>query len=195
MRKISLCMFASLVLLTACNPPDVKHYTPPSFTKLAPFNMDVASVNITEEYKTSSQAPHVEGLFQTTPTEGVRIWMRDRVHAVGGGRTLTVIIKDASVTETKIPPSTSTGTFLHEEGSRYDAHIEVELRIYAENKPISEASIDVSATRSDTLGGRASAADREKLFDEMERNLLNSLNGELEKNFYRYFSNYIRYTS
>lgn len=171
--------------------PQTPTHAPLSFAKYAPFNLDVANVNITEEYQTSSQPPHVEGLFHTPPAEGVRIWVRDRIHPIGGNRTLAVVIKDASVVAT--PQTPSGGTYTHESGTRYDARLEIEMRIYGETQAMSEASIDVVATRSDTLPASASAADREALYDRMTRALMDVANGELEKNFYRYFGNYLRY--
>ncbi len=193
MRYSQLAFVAVALLLGACSSEAPPPAAPPlSYIKSAPFSMDVANVNIVESYKTSSQVPHVEGVFTPTPAAGIRQWVTDRVRAVGAKRVLSVTIKDASVVESEVP-SSDPGSYFHEGGRRYDGRVEVEMRIYSESSAMSDASINVVATRSDTLADHASLSTRKALFTRMNRELMEVMNGELEKNFYRYFSNYIRY--
>lgn len=194
-RRISRLIALLPLALAACAPPAPAHYAPPSFAQLQPFNLDVATVNVVAEYKASVEPPHVEGLFTVTPGEAMRQWIKDRIHGVGSDNTLTIIIKDASVTETNLPPHQGPGTFTYENGKRYDARLEVEMRIYGGDSAISEASTNAVATRSDTLPANASLADKRALFDRMTSELMNVMNAQLEKNIYTYFNGYLRYDS
>jgi hypothetical protein len=183
-----------LLLPSACQPTaQMPNLAPPSFAQMTPINLDVANIEVIDEYTPPMKAPNVEQFFAVTPEEAVHLWVRDRLRAVGSARTLQVIVKDASVVEKSLPRTQGVkGAFTNDQAQQYDARLEVEMRIYSD-RAISDASINVVATRTRTIAENASVAEREKLFHDMLNELMASLNAELEKNIYQYFGNYISY--
>ncbi len=199
MRMLSLRPFiaAALLLLTACqsNAP-LQRFAPPSFTKYTPINLEVSNIEVIDEYQPPMRAPNVDHFFATTPGEAMHIWVRDRLRAVGRERTAQVIIKDASVIETSLAKTPGfKGAFTNDQAQRYDARLEVEIRIYGTGGALSEANINAVATRSQTVAENASVAERERVFNSMMNELMDSVNAELEKNIYQYFGNYISYSA
>ncbi len=160
-----------------------------------PIYLDVANIEFVEEYKSPMRSPYVEHLIPYSPSEAMHIWVKDRLRTVGLDKTLQVIIKDASVIATELPkPDGITGFFTDSQDWRYDAKLDVEMRIYGEGA-MSEASIDVSATQSTTISEKASALPSAKPFSaSMIADLMESANAELEKNMFKYFSKYISYS-
>lgn len=166
-----------------------------SFKHYSPIEIDVATVDVVDEYRAPLAKPNVEHLFRTPPAEAMRIWIADRVRPVGGERRLEVIIKDAGVIEVPLPRTQGIkGTFTKDQSERYDAKLEVEMRIYGSRSALSEASIHVTATRGRTIAENASVAAREQLFDRITRELMEAMNAELEKNIFAYFGNYVHFS-
>lgn len=193
-RFIRSCAVSLLVLLSACqNPPEVSKYTAPRFTQAQPFGIDVASMEVIAEYQSPMQKPHVEHLFPVTPADSVRIWAKDRLRTVGGEGRLEVIIKDASVKEVELPRTQGIkGAFTKDQSERYDARVEVQLRIYR-GSGVSVADVEATATRSQTIAENASPAERDRLFWEMNNQLMKDLDRELDRNISRYFTSYLQY--
>ncbi len=192
MRKFLLIL--PLILFTAaCQQPAPKP-RPISFTQYPPIALNVSHVKVSEAYNSPMKRPHVEHFLPTSPAEAMDIWVKDRMRAVGGTRTLEVIIKDASVVEEGLPRTGGfKGVYTVDQAERYAARLEVEMRIYGDSA-MSEASINIVATRSDTAAENFSAAKRDEMWDRMVRDLMAVANAELERNIHQYFSNYIRYT-
>ncbi|MBY0406156.1 MAG: hypothetical protein K2Q01_00565, partial [Rickettsiales bacterium] len=129
-----------------------------------------------------------------TPAEATRQWVKDRVRSVGLNNTMQVIIRDASVIGVPLPQKEGlTGYFSAEPTRRYDARIEVELRVYGQGAAMSEASVTVVATQSNTISNKATVQERKAIFARMTVQLMDSANAELEKQIFKYFSRYIMY--
>lgn len=173
---------ALVFLLTACGSKDVVEYRPLSFTHFQPIYMAVSSIQVVEEYKSPQRPPYIEHLIPYSPAEAMRIWVRDRMRTAGGEKTMQVIVRNGSVT------ATDTGN-----GRRYDAKLEVELRIYGEGV-ISEASVFINGTRSATISSLASDSERNRTFRKLIGDLMEELNAEMEKNLYQYMGKYISFT-
>jgi hypothetical protein len=192
MRNIFSCLM--LMILAACQPVNPPAPPPLSFTRYQPIYLNVAKIDIIEEYKSPMQPPNVEHLLPTSPTEAMRIWVRDRLRATGNAKTLQITIKDASVIATPLPqPGGIEGFFTNSQDKRYDAKLDVEMRIYG-GEAMSEASIEAVATRSITVAVKASVAERQAIFRRMIADLMESENAELEKNIYQYFGNSINFS-
>ena len=183
-----------LLAMAACSSPEIEPRKKLGFKQYPPINLNVASVEVKEEYQSPLSHPNVEQEFRTTPAEAVEIWVNDRIRTTGGSKRLVVIVKDASVTTDALPRTGGfKGMYTIDQKERYNARLEVEMRIYGE-KALSEASINVVATRSDTAAENFSPLERDQLFDRMVHDLMALLNAELEKNFQMYFSAYLDYS-
>ena len=201
MRNLSFrhmaCMglLCATMLATGCSshregpmvPPDI------SFKQYQPIYLDVGNVDFVEEYKSPMHEPYVEHLLPISPAEAMHQWIKDRIHAAGLNHTLQVIIKDASVKAVPLPQDASLGSYFDDNATRrYDARLEVELRIYSDGA-MSDASITVVATQSNTISQKATVQERKAAFAHMTIMLMDSANAELEKQIFAYFPKYIMY--
>lgn len=172
-------------------------YKPLSFTHYQPIYMAVSSIEIIEEYKPPMRPPYVEHLIPYSPTEAIRIWVRDRLRTAGSSRTMQVIIRDGSVLATSLSQSAvgrlTSWMPLSGGNKRYDAKLEVEMRVY-DRGVISEASIFATATRSITLSENAGTGERTTAFRKMIGDMMEAFNAEMEKNMFMYMANYISYS-
>lgn len=194
MKKLLGIFFATL-LLAGCSSDSPVEFPPLTFIRYQPIYMDVASIEFIEEYKSSFAAPHVEHLMPYSPAEAMRIWVKDRLRAVGGDKTLQVIIKDGSVVSVPIKKDSKMQEAIAlNRDKRYDAKLSVELRVYGSESALSESNVVVSATRSITISEKASANRRDFLYRQMISELMETTNAELEKNIFLYMSKNISYS-
>lgn len=197
-RLIRLLLLPLLLLVSGCFDSTPMPEAPQfkvGFTRFPPFKLDVAFIDVVEEYRSSGKAPYVEQFFTVSPASAMRTWIEDRLQTVGQERYLQVVIKDASVKETRLQRTEGMkGVFTKEQSERYDARLEVEMRIYGSRSALSEANIHVTATRSATIREDASPVDRDRLFNRMTVELMEVMNAELEKNIYAYFGNYLDFS-
>jgi len=191
-KKILLAL-AGALLLNACDAPaNAPDLSAPSFTNKPSFALDVAEIGIVNEYVPDPSTYHVEKSFPTPPEKAIENWAHDRLYAAGKDRLMQVVITDASVIGQSLPKKGGlTGNFTKEPTERYTANIAVELRIYGKDAGLSEASVRGKAQVMRELQEGATAREREALFAEMNRYLMNSLNKTLEDNIQRYFSRYL----
>ncbi|MDP7547904.1 MAG: hypothetical protein QGF20_11470, partial [Alphaproteobacteria bacterium] len=85
-------------LLTACESP-LKEVTYPDlrFNHLPVIELDVARIEIVEQYRSPLRAPNVEHELPLAPARAMRNWAADRLRAVGKSGQAKFIIIDASV--------------------------------------------------------------------------------------------------
>jgi len=160
-----------------------------NFTHLQPIAFYVSNIDIVDEYKSPMHEPNVEHLVPISPVEAMHIWVKDRIRSVGADKTLQIIIKDASIISS---PVKTPGGDTDDRIRRYDARLDVEMRIYGTDA-MSEASIDVISTQSNTIPESASVAERKAVYKQMMFDLMDSMNAELEKQIFKYFTRYISY--
>ncbi len=165
---------------------------PLTFSKYAPLNVNVAKIEVMEEYRSPMRTPNVEHLMPYSPADAVQVWVKDRLRASGPDKLLQVIIKDAKVIETELPKKSGiSGFFTNDQDKRYDARVEVELRVYGE-AALSEANTETVVTRTITIPENASVEQRKNAFARMILDLMEVMNANLEKNMFAYMGNYIR---
>lgn len=189
MRK--LLFLAAALLLAGCQTVNVPPPHPLSFKNYSPIYLNVGQIQIVDAYQSPHRPPNVEYLIPISPSDAMHSWVNDRLHPTGGDKTLEVIIHDGSVIATPLPRS---GEFYTaSQDKRYDARLDVEMRIYA-GGAMSEASITATATRSITIPASTSLAERDEIMHRFIAGLMVSMNAELEKNIYKYFGSYIDYS-
>lgn len=189
-------LFAALALfaVAACQPAPVSYtLSPVSFRAQPAINVNVAKINIVEDYTSPAHAPNVEHQMTMSPAQGVKIWASERLKAVGNSGQLDVVITDAAVKEIKLPLKQGVrGFFTEDQSERYDAALGVTLRLYDGTSSMSRAQGDVNVTRSRTISEKASLADREKLWHDMSIEMVQAYDREAETRLRQYFSTYLR---
>lgn len=185
---IALLMGATAVMASCQSTPAPPPLPEMSFTRYQPIHLDVANVDIIEEYKSPAREPHVEHLLSLSPAEAMRIWVKDRLKGSGANKSLQIIIKDASVI--RHDADTQDQLFGPAPNRRYDARIEVDMRIYGTDA-MSEANVNVIANQTITMSDATSLDERNRIFYRMIYDLMESANAELEKQIFTYFHKYI----
>lgn len=196
LRRAALMGVVCAMALSACSESHREGPLVPaeiSFKQYQPIYLDVSNIDFVEEYKSPMKEPNIEHLLPISPAEAMKAWVRDRIRSVGMNHSMQVIIKDAHVVGVELPQKDGiSGYFSDSPDRRYDARLEVELRIYNEGA-MSDASITVVATQSNTISKKATLQERKAAFARMTVVLMDSANAELEKQIFKYFSRYIMY--
>lgn len=183
-----------LLALASCMEANVPSSGPaPNFRKYQPIYMKVSSIEAVEDYKSPMREPNVEHLMPYSPADAMQIWIKQRLKASGGANTMQIIIKDASVIAKDLPTKEGVaGLFSNEPDKEYNARLEVEMRIYGD-AALSDASIDVVATRTMRITRDASAASRDAQFRIMLNEMMTTMNAEMEKNIYQHLGPYVNF--
>ena len=193
MRYLLLCF---VFLLAACQPTATSNPSQVlSFTRYQPIFLNVATIEVVDEYQPPGLPPNIEHLMPYAPSEAMHIWVKDRLRAAGLNHSMQVIIKDGSVVAKNLPtPGGVQGLFTLSQNRQYDARLAVEMRIYGEGRAMSEASIQAVVTRSVTVREDISPADREKVLRRLTWQLMEAMNAQLEKTMFEYFGPYINFS-
>jgi hypothetical protein len=193
-KSLILSFFASALLLVSACETQVPAGPSLNFKRYQPIYMNVATIEVVEDYKSPNRAPNVEHLMPYSPADAVHIWVKDRLRATAQDKKLEVIIKDASVIDSTPPePDGFAGVFSIGQTHNYKARLEIEFRIYGA-AALSEASINVVATRDLSMSGNASAATRNLYFREMIFDMMTVVNAELEKNIFEHLGSYVNFS-
>jgi hypothetical protein len=186
---VPLCLVIVAACETAPLPPPIPQLT---YSHLAPIEIAAARIEIVEDYKPPLRTPNVEHRFPTPPAQAVRQWVKDRLRAVGDEGVLRVVIRDASVIETELEKTGGVrGAFTNDQSERYDARLEVVVEVRSV-RGFQDAFASAIATRSRTVAEDISLYDRELVFFDMTKALMEDLNAELEKNIEQFLARFIR---
>ncbi|MDJ0608354.1 MAG: hypothetical protein QNJ67_05205 [Kiloniellales bacterium] len=167
--------------LSACElelPED--DYPPLRFTEMKPIKLDVASVEVQTTFLPKSEEPRVELLFPHRPDQAAANWGRDRLVAAGDSGRARFVVIDAAVTEEDLETSGGvSGAFTTEQAERYTATLGIDIEILTNLGDV-VATVSVKTTRSITVGEDASIRDREKVWYELTKKLMDDANRQLE---------------
>jgi hypothetical protein len=148
-----------------------------------PIRLDVVSIEVVDRFQPSFQPPEVEQDFPVPPQRAIRNWVQDRLQAgdPGSPNRARVIIADAAVRETDLMPGEGLGAaFTDEQSKRYDAHLAVRIEILdARGKVVRTANAETSRSRS--VAEDTTLNERDRVWYDMTRDMVQDLGGELQK--------------
>ena len=124
---------AALLLLAACTVAAPSQQFPDlTYSHLEPIRLDVARVDIVDEYRPPLTAPNVDHRAPVPPAQAARNWASDRLIVSGGGaRRAVFTIQEAPIIETELDRTTGLrGAFTKDQSERYDATVAVRLEIF-----------------------------------------------------------------
>ena len=125
---IALCL--SLALWSCESPLPKVSYPELRFNRLPTINLDVARIEIVEQFRSPLQPPHVEHELPLAPATAMVNWARDRLRAVGKSGVAKFIIIDASVKATALAKKKGLkAAFTLDQAARYDARLEARLDV------------------------------------------------------------------
>ncbi len=191
----SLLLFVAALLMagvvTGCETPAPAPQKPElSYAHLGAIRLDVAKIEVVDEYLPPLLPPNVEHEFPISPAEALQQWARDRLQAVGKERTGRFIIRNAAVKEVALKKKGGLrGLFTKDQSERYDGRITVQLEIRS-NRGFRDAFVEAMAEESRTVPEDISLVERERVFLQITEELIVILNAEIEKQIAAHLSSY-----
>ncbi len=145
---------------------------PINFADGKTIDLDVAVIDVVEQYRSPMGKPNVEHLAPNSPTQAVRRWAAQRLRPVGQSGSVQVVIVDASIVESQLAREQGvTSYFTTQQAQRYDGRIEVKL--VSQNSPSGvNGFVQGVATRSQTVPEDISLAGREEVWDKLVRGMM-----------------------
>jgi hypothetical protein len=193
MNPLSSARFPVLALaflgLAACSSAPPPHPTYPDihFTSEPALQLDVAGIEVRNDYRPPFRAPNVEHLFPVPPARAAETWAHDRLKAVGHSGRAVFTIEKASVTETDLKTKGGiTGAFTTQPAQRYDATLAATLTILDDHGlPVRTASGKV--TRSQSVLEGVTPNQRDQSWYDMTKAMMadfdQQMTAEVQKNF------------
>lgn len=162
----------ALIAVAACTSQPAPQYPEITFSHLPPITLNVARIEVINNFKPATDANHVEARMPTSPETAMRNWARDRLHAGGVTGVAKFIIENASVTETALPKLGGIkGYVTNEQAERYEARARASIRL--EGVPrVSEAYAEAEVDRSQTVPENATVNKREQVWFELTEKLM-----------------------
>lgn len=189
-----LVVIALLGAVAACGQTAANRPVYPELTygHLPPIRLDVASVEIVDDYESPLRPPNVEHEFPVTPAAAARRWAKERLKAVGQSGVARAIVRDASVVEVDLKQKGGlTGLFTTEQSQRYDARLVMEIEIRSE-RGFKDAFVSAEAKRSRTVPENLTLNEREKVYFKITEAVMGDLNAQLEKQINQHLARYLR---
>ncbi|MAM72374.1 MAG: hypothetical protein CMO29_01020 [Tistrella sp.] len=183
---------AAAGLLAGCaSEPLPEGPKPIRFDDKPKFRLNVARVQLLDNYQPPRKAPNVEHLFPTSPARAAGDWARDRLEAAGVSGTARLVIRDASVIEKPLPQTGGIrGTFTQEPADEYAATLIATLEILSETGE-RQAYVDVESRLVRAIDASGSPLAREVAFDRMTRDLLAGFDQRLSENLNTTLKDYV----
>jgi hypothetical protein len=181
LRPAVLAIAATLALGACTSAPPRPQARQISFANLAPISFDVARIEVVQQYQPPQVPPNVEHLTPVQPTDAIRRWANERVRAMGSSGTMRVIIKDASITETHLKPTTGVrGTFTTDQSERYDGRLSVDLVVEVPFRQF-QGYTGATVSRTISVPENVSLQGREDAWHSLVERMMADLNAKLEE--------------
>ena len=174
-------MSAALALAACAGQSVPQQFSEISFSHLSPIDLNVASIEIVDQYRPPLRDPNVEHRAPTPPAMVARRWAEDRLVATGASRRrATFTIQQASIIEIELEgPGGVRALITNSQSERYDAELTVELAVFG-TTGAREGIAAATARRSRTVPENLTLAERERIWHEMVEALMADLNTRLE---------------
>jgi len=193
--KIIFAVLTVGLLAGSCQTPVPAHkFAEITFAHLKPLKINVAKIEVKNDYRAGAEPGHVEDRFPVSPVTAMEQWVTDRLKPVGGPEsgTLRMVITDAGVLETKLKKDTSAkGVFTKQQSHRYDLDAGGRVEVYdASGKRVGYSV--AKATRTVSLREDLNLNEREKIWFGATEKLMADFNREMENNIRQYLGTWLR---
>lgn len=163
-----------------------------TFNHLPNLSLAVSRIEIIETYRSPLQPPNVEHLFPTPITAALRRWSDDRLEATGGSNIMSVIVEDASAVVEELETNKDLeALFTTEQAERVDARLKVKIEITDKNGAVL-AYTNTEVVRSRTTPENVSLNERDQIYNDLTKALMNDFNSSQEQGIRRHFEPYLR---
>lgn len=195
-RHLSLMVaIVAALAATACSntKPPIQKLPEISFANRGTFSLNVAELEIVSDYVSPRRPPNIEHTMPVSPGSAMERWALDRLRPVGRPNSgyARLVIKDASVTETRLATDTGlSGAFKTEQELRYDASLQVTIEIQ-DARHMTLGSVDASAARSRTVPEGLTVNERERIFYDLSESLAQEIDQKMSTLIPGYFGRWL----
>tara|TARA_B100000676_G_C17989369_1_gene793897 strand:+ start:352 stop:951 length:600 start_codon:yes stop_codon:yes gene_type:complete len=188
-----LVFFSALIFLGACEVPRERPFNGPiSFSKLPKIKLNVANIDVKRVYKAPLGFPNVEHEMPDQLLDAAERWAKDRLRAVGKYGVASLTIDRASVVEVKLEKAGGIrGAFIIDQGERYDVVLSVGIEVL-EAASGGQAAARTTVRASRTISENATLAERERLWEHMNNEVMGEFNQDFEARIRRHLSAFLR---
>ena len=188
-----LAVLLTLTGVAACqtvNP--IQQFPTLTFQHKTPLSMDVSRVEVVTKYASPMADPNVEHLFPTTPEDGLKQWVADRIVTSGTHNMARFTILNAAAVEQALPRTQGVkGTFTKDQSEKYVVKVEAMLEIVDDSgRVLGHTASKVGRSR--TLAEDATLNERERFWFDLTEALLNDFDIEMEKGVRTHLVNWLR---
>lgn len=186
-------VLAGAGLLVGCETPNPTQTFPQlSFAGQPKILLNVASVEVVDEYRMPLADPNVEHRAPLSPSGAMELWARDVLQPVGNQGRAVLRITNGSVIETPLKGTTGLkGVFTTDQAERYDAAAVATLEVFDANG-VPVGSAEGKATRYQTVAEGISLNDRERIWYRLVEDTVLDFSRTMEVAIRRYLVNYVR---
>ncbi len=190
--RFPIAAFVALIMLAGCESSvGLPKYPEITFGHLPMLGLNVARIEVVDEYQASLQAPHVDHLFPIPPERALERWRADRLVAKGTGGVARYTIMNAAATETALPTTGGvTGAFKTEPAERYEAKVSAKLEVF-DDQGFRRAFATAQASLARGIVEGATLNEREELWFKLTEDLMQTFNAEFEKNIREHLGGYL----
>lgn len=196
-RRVMVLGLAGLAAssLAACSDSPARQRLPElTYGHLGTFRLDVARIDIVNQYRSPLTAPHVDHVMPVPPERTLERWARDRLAATGAaGAIARYTIEDAKMIETELKRTQGVrGAFTTDQAQRYDLSMAASLEILDDRGLIRQAYASAAATRFRTVPEGISINEREKVWFDLVEASMNDINAELDRQIRANMARFLR---
>ncbi|MDD5585393.1 MAG: hypothetical protein PHY92_00360 [Alphaproteobacteria bacterium] len=181
MKKLFLVLACGALLAACASEPAPLPPLQLDYATLGKIYLNTQDLRVIDRSTSMPQRPPSVGhLFRPTLSEAVNRWARDRIQAAGSAGHATLIIREAGVTEHRLPELTGVETwFTREQESKYLGKIDVEL---AAQSPVNKATgtATAHATFAITLPEDPTDIEKNAAYRQLLDGLMKDLNQKME---------------
>jgi hypothetical protein len=183
------------MVLAGCqsSPPPVPQFDDIRFLNKTPIRIEAAAIDLRDEYKPSFQPPQVEHIFPVTPARAMGNWARDRLLATdpSSPRRVRVTILEAGVKETHLKKTEGLqASFTTQQSERYDATASMRVDL-VDARGFAERTVTGRAERTRSVPEDITPNDRDKMFYELTKQVMEDLDAELDRQIRANFVPYL----
>lgn len=186
-------VLAGAGLLTACETPNPTQTFPElSFEGQPKIRLDVASINVVDEYRMPLAEPHLEHRAPIAPSAAIERWAADVLEPVGASGRGVLRITRGSLVETPLERTQGVrGLFTTDQAERYDTGAAAVLEIYdAGGVPVGTA--EATASRFQTVEEGISLNERERVWYRLVEDTVLDFSRSMEVAIRRYLGAHVR---
>ncbi len=170
--RLTLTIIVCLGVLAGCKSPPPQPTFPDLHFGGSALRLNVAALEIRDDYQPPYRPPNVEHLFPVPPLHALENWARDRLQAGGASGQARFTITDAGVVETELPRQEGLRAELTTQVSeRYDMTLAARLEILDAAGQVRQTASARVTRRQDVLEG-TTINQRDQIWYDMTKALL-----------------------